>query len=107
MKFRKIYVVEPPKDYSALTQYTQNIEFIASGLEDYKDLNARIYQALKTFDPTQDAIVAYGRTNTILLVGMMLRSLFPYATIQVGIYKVRSVKTKQYEWMPVDEPLTF
>lgn len=102
MNFRKILIVEPPKDYSALKQYTKRVEFIASGLEDFKDLDNIIYQALKTFDPDQDAIVAYGRTNTILLVGMMLRLLFPFSTIKIGIYKVRTAKPKHYEWMSVE-----
>lgn len=101
MKFRKILVIEPPKDYSALRQYTQNIEFMITGKEPLKELPAIIHESLLAFDPSQDALVAYGNSNTILLVGMALKSLFPYSTIKIGIYRVRMVDTKQYEWVGV------
>lgn len=97
--YRKIFVVEPSHDLSALKNHTDNIELLTTGYENPEDLPAKIKNNLKDFDPETDAFVPIGKLVSTMLAGMELQKKLRNAPIKVGIYKNRA-----YEFMSIGDP---
>lgn len=97
--FRKIYLVSPVKDFSALSRYCTQVIFVTNGKEQQVSLPPQIRSILSEFEPETDAIVASGRSNAVLMTGMILKELFPQDEIWVGIYQSSFVDTPQYQWI--------
>lgn len=96
--YRKIFVVEPSHDLSALKNYTDNIELLTTGYENPEDLSIKIENNLKDFDPSTDAFVPIGKLISTMLAGMILQRISRNMPIKVGIYKNRT-----YEFMSIGE----
>jgi len=96
-KYRKIFVVEPSHDLSALKSYTDNIELLTTGYENIDALIPKIESNLQGFDPMVDAFVPIGRLISTMLAGLILGKIAKDTPITVGIYK-----NKDYEFIPVE-----
>lgn len=95
--YRKIFVVEPSHDLSALRKYTDEIVLITTGYENVTDIYKKVEESIKGFDPLLDAFVPVGKLVTTFAVGMALQKLVNEPII-VGIYK-----NKDYEFMQIGE----
>lgn len=94
--FRKIFVVQPSHDLSALKNYTDNIELLTTGYENAEDLAPKIELKLTEFDPDTDAFVPVGKLISTMISGMIIQKLVPDREIKIGIYRDRD-----YEFMSV------
>lgn len=95
--YRKIFVVEPSHDLSALTKYTDDIVLITTGYENVSDMYKKVEESIKGFDPLLDAFVPVGKLITTFVVGMVLQKLVNNP-ITVGIYK-----NKDYEFIRIGD----
>lgn len=98
-RFRKVYLINPVKNYDILYDYCDDIRFITSGVEKIGDVIKAIPAMLASFDPREDAIVATGKSNIILYTGMVIRTLQPEARIWVGIYQSQNLHQPRYDWI--------
>lgn len=98
-QFRKIFVVEPSHDLSALKQHTDCIELLTTGYENLPDLQAKIDKNLNDFCPETDAFVPIGKLISTMLAGMTLQRMSNGAPITVGIFR-----NKSYEFIAIGEP---
>lgn len=99
--FRSVYVGQPGHDFSALLQHTDQIKYLTSGWERLEHIPDAIRTALEEFDPDQDAVVAVGRANATMLLGVELRSMFPGEEITLGVYRSKVVDQEEYQWVSV------
>ena len=96
--YRNIYIVQPSHDFAGLKLWAKDLRYITTGYESAAELEDRIRSVLENFDPHQDAIVAVGRSNAVLVTGIVLRSMFPDADITFGVYKSRMPGRASYSW---------
>lgn len=92
----RIFIAEPSRDFSALTQYGEDFVFVTSGLEKIEDIQAKVEVELLKFNPDQDALVPIGRVATNMIIGVTLSKLFPGQTIKIAVYK-----DKDYIFLPL------
>ena len=88
--FRKIFVAEPTHDFTALKQYSDDIVFVTTGLEDISRLGATVGRSMADFDPTEDAIIPVGKLATVMFIGMMILTKMMEKgseTFNFGIYR--------------------
>jgi hypothetical protein len=85
-RFRKVFVVEPSHDLTALKKYTDDIRFITTGYEDIGKIGEKIDKNISEFDPSQDAIVALGRVSVCMLIGICIAKKFPDKKMEFGVY---------------------
>lgn len=101
-KFDTIYIVEPVKNFSAVVPYCTQIRFLTTGKETIAELGKVITSNIQDFDPDKDALIAVGRSNAVMLTGMILTNMLGSRQIWVGIYQSRmSEEGKVYEWIKV------
>ena len=101
ISFRKVFVVQSGYNYSALVGYTKQMVFITTGNETMEDLPEVIAQSLRDFNPKTDGIVAVGKVNTTLLVGIELAKRFPGEAVNLGLFQNKFVEKPNYEWRVV------
>lgn len=101
IRFRRIYVAQPGHDFQLLLNYTDEVKFINTGLERLGHVPDTIRQSLAEFNPEQDAIVAVGRANATLLLGVALQEMFPGQNITLGIYRSKVMTREEYQWVSV------
>jgi hypothetical protein len=98
-RFRRIYVAQPGHDFKKLLDYTDEVKFINTGLERIEAVPHAIRQSLADFAPDEDAIVAVGRANATLLLGVVLQEMFPGKEIVLGVYRSKVTETEEYRWV--------
>lgn len=89
--FRKVFVVEPSHDFSALIDLCDEIVFLTTGYETLDQLPKAILNALVVgeFTPSMDAVLPVGKVTACLATGMVLRSI-TREPIFVGSYSKRN-----------------
>lgn len=97
--FRKIFVVEPSHDLSALQKYTDEIVLITTGYEKVSEIYKKVEESLKDFSVEHDAFVPVGKLLATLASGMIISKMF-IVPITVGIYK-----NKDYEFIKIGDIL--
>ena len=97
IKFRKIFVVEPSHDVSALKAHTDEIIMMTTGYEDMQTLPAKITGSLRDFDPELDAIIPVGKIIASFVSGVVLARM-GQAPIWIGVYK-----DKRYTFLQVGD----
>lgn len=97
-KFRRIYLIGPVKDSTPAFQYSDEVIIVTTGTESFEEIKRRVERELKYFDPKIDAVIATGKSNTILIAGMVLKEKFPEGKINLGIYRGQNVDRKRYDW---------
>lgn len=87
-KFRKIFITEPVHPVGILSKYTNEIVFLSTGNEKIESLESIISNALKSFNPDEDAIVPMGRVSSCIITGIALANLFRNGEIfMIGLFK--------------------
>lgn len=98
-KFRKVLVLQDGHDFSALSNYTDEIVLVTSGEETVRGAAMLVEEALEEFDPESDAIVPVGRIAVAFLAGMLVNKMFPGQAITFGLYQSKLSQTKEYKWI--------
>jgi hypothetical protein len=96
IKYRRIFVVQPSHDLSALKKYSDNIVLITTGYERDEDLPRKISEMLADFNPAYDAIVPIGKLISTMLTGMAIQAKCYALNSQVDIGMYRE---KDYEFL--------
>lgn len=103
--FDKILVLQPTHDFSPLRKYSDRIEFLTTGYESsWAQVKSSLEKNLNGFDPDTDAIVAVGKVNSAVILGMVLQSRFPDKPIRFGQY-VSDEEAPYYHW--IVSPLSY
>jgi hypothetical protein len=86
--YRKIFVVEPSHDFSALKDWCEQIVFLTTGYETVDILQDTIEDNLRSqkFDPSLDAILPVGRVIACIFTGIILGSYWGDKTLWLGTY---------------------
>lgn len=83
--FRKVFVVEPSHDFSALTELCEKIVMLTTGYEQVGEVEETVRYSLSEFDPGKDAVLPVGRVTACVITGMVLRELFN-VPVALGTY---------------------
>lgn len=74
--YRRVFVVEPSHDFSALVPLCEEIIFLTTGYENFTLVQDRIEEILRRdFNPATDAIVPVGRVTSCIVTGIVLGNL--------------------------------
>jgi hypothetical protein len=97
IQFRKLFVVEPSHDVSATKKYTSQVVFITSGEESIEEVQHKIEQNIKEFDPKLDAFIPMGRvTSCSIALALIGRKIPKGESVMMGVYRNES-----YFFVPV------
>ena len=101
-QFRKIFVVEPAHDLSALIEFGEDITYVFNRYEQVDDMLSKAQSSLREFNPETDAFVPIGRVTACSVAGMVLSKMTGNKPVNFGIYKngvYRFIKMGIYQFI--------
>lgn len=103
-RFRKVFIVQPGFDYTPIARLASELKFITTGYELIQDLPGTLPVALVDFRPNEDALVAVGKVNHNLVLGILLGRLSvleDWNEVTVGVYSKNGSDMNPYEWVQI------